>query len=99
MIAEADPASIPLEDREDLQVKPDPDAMQDGHANGVQLRVSIPFCDLHQRTSCIAKLVVRLEALQMLCCFLIQPKLLAWSSVFTAEPDPVLIMSWVEISA
>ena len=39
VIAEADPASIALEDREDLQVKPDPDAMTDGHANGVELKV------------------------------------------------------------
>ena len=34
-MAEADPASIALEDREDLRVKPDPDAMDDGQAHQV----------------------------------------------------------------
>ena len=37
-MAEADPASIRLEDREDLHVKPDPDAMVDGHANGIEIQ-------------------------------------------------------------
>ena len=39
IIAEADPASIPLEDREDLHVKPDPDAMTNGHTNGLEIKV------------------------------------------------------------
>lgn len=43
VVAEADPASIPLEDREDLHVKPDPDAMADGHANGLEIKAS-PAC-------------------------------------------------------
>ena len=38
VVAEADPASIRLEDREDLHVKPDPDAMVDGHANGIEIQ-------------------------------------------------------------
>ena len=41
VVAEADPASIPLEDREDLHVKPDPDAMTDGHANGLEIKASL----------------------------------------------------------
>ena len=39
IVAEADPASIPLEDREDLHVKPDPDAMANGHTNGLDIKV------------------------------------------------------------
>ncbi len=38
VVAEADPASIRLEDREDLHVKPDPEAMTDGHANGIEIQ-------------------------------------------------------------
>ena len=38
-MAEADPASIPLEEREDLHVKPDPDAMATGHTNGLDIKV------------------------------------------------------------
>jgi len=41
VVAEADPASIRLEDREDLHVKPDPDAMTDGHTNGVEIKASV----------------------------------------------------------
>ena len=41
MVAEADPASIRLEDREDLHVKPDPDAMTDGHANGIEIQARV----------------------------------------------------------
>ena len=43
IVAEADPASIPLEDREDLHVKPDPDAMANGHTNGLDIKV-YPIC-------------------------------------------------------
>ena len=42
VVAEADPASIPLEDRADLHVKPDPDDMVDGHTNGVEIKASTP---------------------------------------------------------
>ncbi len=38
MVAEADPASIRLEDREELHVKPEPDAMTDAHANGIHIQ-------------------------------------------------------------
>lgn len=48
IVAEADPASIPLEDREDLHVKPDPDAMTNGHANGVDIKV---LCQQHLVTT------------------------------------------------
>lgn len=43
VVAEADPASIRLEDREDLHVKPDPDAMSDGHANGIEIKACTSF--------------------------------------------------------
>lgn len=38
VVAEADAGSIPLADREDLHIKPDPDAMTDGHANGLDIK-------------------------------------------------------------
>ena len=41
-MAESDAASIPLADREDLHIKPDPDAMTDGQANGFDPKVC-PF--------------------------------------------------------
>ena len=44
VVAEADPASIRLEDREDLHVKPDPDAMSDGHANGIEIKACAFLC-------------------------------------------------------
>ena len=46
VVAEADPASLPLEDREDLHMKPDPDAMADGHANGLEIKAS-PLITVH----------------------------------------------------
>lgn len=48
IVAEADPASIPLEDREDLHVKPDPDAMANGHTNGLDIKV----CTLYSPANC-----------------------------------------------
>ena len=51
IVAEADPASIPLEDREDLHVKPDPDAMTNGHANGLEIKVQPRCCKIRPKIS------------------------------------------------
>lgn len=60
IVAEADPASIPLEDREDLHVKPDPDAMTNGHTNGLEIKVHLPLlpvrCSHPLRITCQAYL-------------------------------------------
>ena len=44
VVAEADAGSIPLADREDLHIKLDPDAMTDGQANGLDIKVHHTHC-------------------------------------------------------
>ena len=62
VVAEADAGSIPLADREDLHIKPDPDAMTDGHANGLDIKVPHTVLQLlHCCSSCTAVAVSLLQ--------------------------------------